>query len=279
MATCVYPRPIVRRPVAVPKNFAILPRMKLAAYIIRCVLAYLVLSVATFLMLEMIIDYASFRTDIHFLRYKQDYIHIPIWKVAFYTHVFSSILALAAGFTQFSDFFSENLPAMAPPDWAYLCIRYPDSEFSGWHDHGPLRQRWLAFQNRLRPTRLSLVLVYLESRGSRTATPLSGTQTVYDPELCPHFSAITLRSWKIVLFNTFHPDPVHLYMIDAWMGFVPNLLPRRMGLSGESPGYRSNHKLFRTMYPTIASMPKKLPMNVSTRTATAAVEPLFFTCR
>ena len=52
--------------------------MKLAFYIIRWVLAYLVLSVATFLMLEMIIDYSSFRTDIDFLKYKQDYIHIPI---------------------------------------------------------------------------------------------------------------------------------------------------------------------------------------------------------
>ena len=38
------------------------------------------------------------------------------------------------------------------------------------------------------------------------------------------FSAITLRSWKIVLTNVFHPDPLTLYMIDAWIGFVPNLL-------------------------------------------------------
>ncbi len=38
------------------------------------------------------------------------------------------------------------------------------------------------------------------------------------------FSAITLRSWKIILAGVFHPDPLTLYMIDAWMGFVPNLL-------------------------------------------------------
>ena len=37
-------------------------------------------------------------------------------------------------------------------------------------------------------------------------------------------SAITLRTWKIVLANTVHPDPLALYMIDAWMGFIPNLL-------------------------------------------------------
>jgi hypothetical protein len=38
------------------------------------------------------------------------------------------------------------------------------------------------------------------------------------------FSAITLRSWKIILAAVFHPDPLILYMIDAWIGFVPNLL-------------------------------------------------------
>jgi len=37
-------------------------------------------------------------------------------------------------------------------------------------------------------------------------------------------SAITLRMWKLILSNTFHIDPQVLYMIDAWMGFVPNLL-------------------------------------------------------
>jgi len=38
------------------------------------------------------------------------------------------------------------------------------------------------------------------------------------------FSAITLRTWKIILSHSFTIDPLSLYMIDAWMGFVPNLL-------------------------------------------------------
>ena len=38
------------------------------------------------------------------------------------------------------------------------------------------------------------------------------------------FSAITLRSWKLILSHSFSIDPAVLYMIDAWMGFVPNLL-------------------------------------------------------
>jgi hypothetical protein len=37
-------------------------------------------------------------------------------------------------------------------------------------------------------------------------------------------SAVTLRTWKIIISSFVHIDPLPLYMIDAWMGFVPNLL-------------------------------------------------------
>jgi hypothetical protein len=37
-------------------------------------------------------------------------------------------------------------------------------------------------------------------------------------------SAVTLRTWKIIFLSMVYIDPLHLYMIDAWMGFVPNLL-------------------------------------------------------
>ena len=35
--------------------------------------------------------------NIGFLQFKQDYIHIMPWKVAFYIHIFSAIFALFAG--------------------------------------------------------------------------------------------------------------------------------------------------------------------------------------
>ena len=54
-------------------------------------------------MLLAITQYASFQTNIGFLKFKQDYLHIKIWKIAFYIHVFSSIFTLCAGFTQFSN--------------------------------------------------------------------------------------------------------------------------------------------------------------------------------
>ena len=36
------------------------------------------------------------------------------------------------------------------------------------------------------------------------------------------FSAITLRAWRMIL-EPIVPEQLTLYMIDSWMGFVPNL--------------------------------------------------------
>ncbi|HEU0126123.1 MAG TPA: DUF2306 domain-containing protein, partial [Flavobacterium sp.] len=38
------------------------------------------------------------------------------------------------------------------------------------------------------------------------------------------FSAITLRLWKIILVNLFHPAPMDVYQIIAWLGWLPNLI-------------------------------------------------------
>ncbi len=37
-------------------------------------------------------------------------------------------------------------------------------------------------------------------------------------------SALTLRAWKAILVYLFHPAPMDVYQIIAWLGFVPNLL-------------------------------------------------------
>ena len=38
------------------------------------------------------------------------------------------------------------------------------------------------------------------------------------------FSAITLRSWKLILVQTTSMDLATIYIIDAWLGFLPNLI-------------------------------------------------------
>src|ERR1700761_4339972 len=80
----------------------ILTGMRTALHILRSFFVYFILCIVTFLMLRIIIDYSAFHDDTHFLKYKQEYVHNRTWIIAFYIHVFTSILALLAGFTQFS---------------------------------------------------------------------------------------------------------------------------------------------------------------------------------
>jgi uncharacterized membrane protein len=198
--------------------------LKTTTYILGSLIAYLVLCVATFLMLQMAIDYSSFKTDIHFLSFKQDYIGIPLWRMAFYTHVFSSVLALAAGLTQFSGHVLKNHRRLHRiVGWIYvvdiLIINFPAAMIMAYYANGLLPSK-IAF------TILDCLWFWFTYKAVIAARhrKIDEHKRFMIRSYALTFSAITLRSWKIILASTLHPDPLTLYMIDAWMGFVPNLL-------------------------------------------------------
>jgi uncharacterized membrane protein len=172
----------------------------------------------------MVIDYSSFRTDIHFLKYKQDYIDIPWWKAAFYIHVFSSVFALAAGLTQFSSYLLKSyrsIHRIIGKIYVFdiLIINFPAGLIMA------------VYANGLLPSKIAFVVLdclwfYFTYRAVAAVKKgnIAAHKRFMIRSYALTFSAITLRSWKIILMYTFHPDPLSLYMIDAWMGFVPNLL-------------------------------------------------------
>jgi hypothetical protein len=191
---------------------------------VRSLFVYLVLCIATYLMLRILLDYTAFRDDVGFLRFKQAYVGYSWWKVAFYVHVFSAIFALLAAFTQFSSQVLQDnrrLHRLVGRVYAYdiLVVNFPAGMVLA------------CCANGLLPGRIAFVL--LDSLWF-TFT-LLGVLAAWGGQWPRHrammirsyaltFSAITLRTWKFILVRTTHIDPVHLYMIDAWMGFVPNLL-------------------------------------------------------
>ncbi len=175
-------------------------------------------------MLRMLIDYSSFHDDIDFLKFKQTYIGYWWWKAAFYVHVFSAIAALLAGFTQFSEQVLKEhrfLHRLAGRIYAYdiLVVNFPAGMVLAVCAYGLLPGRiafvlldclWFTFSY------LGVVAVHRGQIDRHRAFMIRSYALT--------FSAITLRSWKFILSRSFHIDPIHLYMIDAWMGFVPNLL-------------------------------------------------------
>ena len=84
--------------------------------------------------------------DTAFLQLKQDYWHIAEWRFAFYTHVFSSILVLLAGFTQFSAWFHKKYKSLHKKlGYVYvvniLMVTGPSSLLMGFYANGGLSSR------------------------------------------------------------------------------------------------------------------------------------------
>jgi uncharacterized membrane protein len=211
--------------------------------ILRVFLMYLILCTATFLMLRTIMDYTAFRDDVGFLRFKQAYTGYGWWKAAFYIHVFSAVIALLAGFTQFSgDILKKHRPVhrLIGRIYAYdiFIINFPAGMVLALCANGLLPGR-IAF---VLLDSLWFIFTFTAVKAARQRQ-IQRHREYMIRSYALTFSAITLRTWKFILSRTTHIDPLHLYMIDAWLGFAPNLLLAEWWIRRQRPSYRSNLKL------------------------------------
>jgi hypothetical protein len=175
-------------------------------------------------MLRMIVGYASFNLHYQFLSQKQEYIPIKIWLYAFYTHVFTSLFTLIAGFTQFSTYISAHHKKIHKTMgrlyvYAVLCINFPAGAIMAIYASGLL------------PSKIAFLILdglwfWFTYKAFVTAKQknFKAHKQYMIRSYALTFSAITLRTWRIILSSLIVISPLHLYMIDAWMGFVPNLL-------------------------------------------------------
>lgn len=201
--------------------------------ILRIFVAYFVISIACFLMLRLIAGYLEFRGDEQFLAYKQDYIGNPVWKAAFYIHVFTAVLALFAGFTQFSqELLRENKALHRFMGKLYVCnilfINVPVGMVLAIYANGQLVGK-TAF------VLLDCLWFWFTYRAYQCARQKKFVEhkRFMIRSFALTFSAITLRSWKEIISHSFAIDSAQLYMIDAWLGFVPNLIVAEFLIRGK----------------------------------------------
>lgn len=202
-----------------------IPRpQNLAVETLKTLGLYIVLNIGTLLLLNLIIQYATFDLHVGFLELKQDYIHITIWRVAFYIHVFSSILTLLAGFSQFSpEILKEHRRVHKWVGriyvWDVLLINFPSGLIMGIYANGHIPSKiafltldclWFWF---------TLKAVLEVKKGN-----IPSHRDYMTRSYALTFSAVTLRTWRLLFTSFSNLDPSTIYMIDAWMGFVPNLL-------------------------------------------------------
>lgn len=188
------------------------------------IVPFLVLAFFFVLMLQITIPYFAFEDGVGFLRIKKWIIHNPFWKTAFYIHVVTSCVCLFAGFTQFSGSLLKKQPTLHRTiGWTYIVTVLLLSGPSGlvmslFANGGVLSQA--AF------TSLSLLWIYFTLKAFLYAK--AGNFPEHRKFMIRSYaltlSAVTLRAWKFAIALTLRPHPMDVYMIVAWLGWVPNLL-------------------------------------------------------
>jgi uncharacterized membrane protein len=183
-----------------------------------------VLAFFSVLMLEITWRYIGFNTDASFLQIKQEYISNRAWLSAFYIHVFTSLFALLAGFTQFSATIRQRWPQLhRSVGYVYvvniLLITGPSALLMAFYANGGLSSRLGFFV-------LAVLWWWFTFQAFRYARKgdIQQHRAYMLRSYALTLSAITLRIWKMSIAHTLALPPMDIYRIVAWLGFVPNLL-------------------------------------------------------
>lgn len=187
-----------------------------------------ILAFFSWLMLKIVLLYIPIKLDVAFLQLKQAYIHIDAWRIAFFVHVFSSMLVLIAGFSQFSTVLQKKR-ALLHRRLGYLyvinilLVTGPAGlVMSFYANGGPLSRiafvtlsvLWMSF------TAIALYkAIKKDFIAHRNFMIRSYALTL---------SALSLRAWKVLLAATTDMGPMDRYRLIAWLGWGLNLLIAEM---------------------------------------------------
>jgi len=191
-------------------------------------LLILIYTYFSYLLLKITLQYIPYNSDVAFLRIKQDVINIPFYKMAFFTHVYTAMLVLPAGLTQFSLYIRRSFPQIHKyTGWLYaavvILLAGPSGLYMGIYANGGLVSQisfcllavlWIYF------TAMAIVKV--------TRHDYKAHREFLIRSFALTLSAITLRAWKYLLVFLFEPRPMDVYQIVAWLGWIPNLIIAEM---------------------------------------------------
>lgn len=185
----------------------------------------LIFAYSCLLMAEITYRYRGFGLDANFLMIKQTEIEELWWyRYVFYTHVATAILALPAGFTQFNSYLLHKYPKLHRSiGYLYvasiLVFAAPSGIVIGLVANGGLISI-IAFEL------LGIAWFYFTWRAIDLAIKkrFDEHRNFMLRSFALTCSALTLRFWKVALVFLFHPNPMDIYQIIAWLGWVPNLL-------------------------------------------------------
>lgn len=177
------------------------------------------------LMVQITLRYLPFSTEIAFLQIKQTEVtSLKAYLPLFYIHVFSAIFALVAGFTQFNTALLAKYRKLHRAfGYLYFIIviflAAPSGIFIGYYANGGIFSQ-ISF--------MLLGILWWFFTAKAIIEIKKGNVEMHRQFMLRSFalafSAITLRLWKVILVYLFHPAPMDVYQIIAWLGWIPNLL-------------------------------------------------------
>ncbi|WP_316801718.1 DUF2306 domain-containing protein [Pedobacter nototheniae] len=177
------------------------------------------------LMLQITLRYIPASNGIAFLQIKQTEVSsIKSYLPLFYLHVYSAIFVLVAGFTQFNTKIQSSYKKVHRVlGYFYagvvLLFAAPSGIFIGCFANGGIISKvsfvllgilWFYFTLK--------AIIFILKRD------VVNHKKYMWRSFALACSAITLRLWKVILVYLFHPAPMDVYQIIAWLGWIPNLL-------------------------------------------------------
>ncbi|PWN68579.1 DUF2306 domain-containing protein [Chryseobacterium phosphatilyticum] len=176
------------------------------------------------LMLKITLEYIPLDPNVSFLMIKQTEVgQRPEYLSFFYTHVYTSIFVLFTGFLAIlrKDFgwksFHRNMGKIYI--FLILILAAPSGIYMGFFANGGILSK-ISF------VILGILWWFSTFRAYQLARQKKFTQHKQWMwrSFAFTFSAITLRMWKVIIVYLFHPNPMDVYQIIAWLGWIPNIL-------------------------------------------------------
>jgi len=177
-----------------------------------------------FLLFGITFMYWNFRPDVNFLLTKQDLVHDPVWRTAFYIHIFGGMLAIAIGPLNFIKSLRRkflNVHRLLGKIYitAILLIAAPTGLYMAFFANGGIYS-CLGF------ILMSLLWFY---------TTFMAIHTIRKKQVQQHikwmvrsyamtFAAVSLRLWVPFLSAYMNMDHMDVIIITAWISWLFNLV-------------------------------------------------------
>lgn len=175
-------------------------------------------------MLKITLEYVPVQKEVSFLLIKQTEVEgKPEYLWFFYAHVYTSIFVLLAGFLAIlrKNFGFANFHRTAGKIYILFILIFaaPSGIYMGIFANGN-------FFAKLSFVILGILWWFSTFKAFQLARNKKFEQ--HKKWMWRSFaltlSAITLRMWKVFIVYLFHPNPLDVYEIIAWLGWIPNIL-------------------------------------------------------